>query len=193
MKAKPGSHAGSVVFEIEAREAALTAAAMAAEPADFSLNRILVPMDFSGCARKALRYAIPLAREHGAELVLLHVVAALAPMAAEYGGADNIGLENSIRTAREKDLKELAEAEVPPEVRSRCVVKVGVAETEIVAFAKGDAADLIVISTHGRTGLKHILMGSAAEYTVRHAPCPVLVVRERERDFAPMPASPPAA
>jgi universal stress protein A len=63
-------------------------------------------------------------------------------------------------------------------------VRTGFPSQEITQIAKNISADIVVISTHGHTGLKHVFLGSVAERVVRHAPCPVLVVRERERDFA---------
>jgi universal stress protein A len=65
----------------------------------------------------------------------------------------------------------------------RTEVCVGRASWEIVRLARECGADLIILATHGHTGLKHVLLGSTAEYVVRHAPCPVLTVREREQDF----------
>jgi universal stress protein A len=68
-------------------------------------------------------------------------------------------------------------------VTSRSVLRIGRAPDEIVAVARETGADLIVISTHGRSGLAHVLLGSTAEKVARQAPCPVLIVREKERDF----------
>jgi nucleotide-binding universal stress UspA family protein len=76
-------------------------------------------------------------------------------------------------------VKEFVHGEVPAET----VVRNGTPSMEIVELANTLPADIIIISTHGRSGLKHVLMGSVAEHVVRHAPCPVLVVREREREF----------
>ncbi|MBM3837104.1 MAG: universal stress protein [Verrucomicrobia bacterium] len=148
----------------------------------FRLKRILVPIDFSDCAKKALRYAIPLASQHRAALTLLYVVPANYAV-GEYGGIDYGSLEAEMRASGERQLASLIVDEIGDQVPVDPLVQCGSPAAEIVAVARGMPADLIVISTHGRTGLKHVLLGSAAEYVVRHAPCPVLVVREYEREF----------
>jgi nucleotide-binding universal stress UspA family protein len=85
-------------------------------------------------------------------------------------------------------LKEL-QVSIGDSVPSATLTRFGEAWAEIVAVAKEQGADLIVISTHGRTGFEHALLGSTTEKVVRHAPCPVLVVRQREHEFVAGPAS----
>jgi universal stress protein A len=177
MKAKPSKHAGAVVLELEDRDEPILRSA-AAGP--FRIKRILVPIDYSECATKALRYAIPLAQQHGATIDLLHVISSPAYGYGEYG---TIALEPAPVPGSKKALQKLAETEIPAEVPFTTEVRTGAAHLEISQFAQSEAADLIVISTHGYTGLKHVLLGSVAEHVVRHAPCPVLVVRVQEREF----------
>ena len=177
MKAKPSKHAGVVVLELEERDEPILRS-VAAGP--FQIKRIVVPIDYSECATKALRYAIPLARQHGATLDLIHVVSSPAYGYGEYGA---IAMEPDPVPGSTKALQKLAAAEIPPDVPYNIEVRTGAAAAEITHFAKTEAADMIVVSTHGYTGLKHVLMGSVAEHVVRYAPCPVLVVRVNEREF----------
>jgi nucleotide-binding universal stress UspA family protein len=180
MKAKPSSHPGEVVLELNRRDEPLMAAAAVAK-SPFQLKQILIPMDFSDCAKKALQYAIPLAKEHKAAITLLYVVVPSSYIGGEFGAYD-LGFDAEVRTSGEKALVKLAE-EVR-EVGASTLIRCGSPAHEILEVAKELPADLIVISTHGRTGLTHVFLGSVAEHVVRRAPCPVLVVRERENDFA---------
>ena len=142
-------------------------------PLVLKLKEILVPIDFSKTAVRALHYAVPLARQFGAKVTLVHVVELprLTP------GIEYIGID-AIETRRLKaKLKELAKRAFPPDVATAVLVEPGSGYDTIVSVAKKRSVDLIVITTRGYTGLKHVLMGSTAEQVVRHAPCPVLVVR----------------
>ena len=181
MKAKPSNKPGEVVLELNRRDEPLMAAA-SATASPFRLKKILVPIDFSDCATKALQYAIPLAKEHQAALTLLYVVP--PPYAVgEYSGIDYAQLQADMRVSGDKELAKVAVDEVRGAVPTDTLVRVGSPAVEIVEAARSLDADAIVISTHGRTGLKHVLLGSVVENVVRRAPCPVLVVREREHEF----------
>ena len=140
-------------------------------------KHILVPTDFSEYADYALDYAIELAQKLQARLTLLHIIdttplgvvegtAMLPPL---YWQELETGLEQSM----EESLKRLDDVGLQGET----VIVQGVPFQPIIDTAKDKAADLIVMSTHGRTGLTHVLMGSVAEKVVRLAPCPVLVTR----------------
>jgi universal stress protein A len=177
MKAKPSKHAGGVVLELGDRDEPILRSAAAGS---FRIKRILVPIDYSECATKALRYAIPLAQQHGATIDLIHVISSRAYGYGEFG---MIAMEPDPVPGSKKALQKLAESEIPRDVPFNIEVITGVAHLEISKFAQSEAADLIVISTHGYTGLKHVLLGSVAENVVRYAPCPVLVVRVQEREF----------
>ncbi len=181
MKIKPSNNSGSVLVELGPEEAQLPAAEFAPLSV-FNLRKILVPLDFSDCSRKALEYAIPLAEQFHATLVLLHVAEPYYPTADSFTLDVNFVNEQTSQAAI-KELAEWIEKEVPAEVETRRVVRLGNPFDEIVHVAESMGLDLIVLSTHGRTGLKHLLMGSVAERVVQHAPCPVLVVREREKEF----------
>jgi len=183
MKAKPTKHSGEVVLELNRRDEPLMAAASSsATMSPFRLKRILVPIDFSDCAKKALQYAIPLAKEHEAAITLLYVVPTSYAI-GEYGGIDYASLEADMRASGDKQLSALAVDEVRGEVSADTLIRTGTAAAEIIEVARSLPADLIVVSTHGRTGLKHVFLGSVTEHVIRHAPCPVLVVREREHEF----------
>ena len=177
MKIKPAGRKGKMVVELGAKDQSILAAG-----AVFRLKRILVPIDFSDCSRKALRYALPFAREFGADLILMHIVE-VAYLAGEFGTTDFVAMEADLKAGAERQLQQLGQAEIGSSVAWRIEVRSGRAAPEIAVAAREIEADLIVIATHGRTGLKHVLLGSVAENVVRHAPCPVLTVRENEREF----------
>ena len=141
--------------------------------ARFKLARILVPVDFSNCSDKAVQYAVPLAKEFGAELSLLHVIKPYPPTP----GMSPVDAE-AIDVAN-KEL-EAVQARIEEQVSSKVFLRKGNPSIEIVEAAKELEVDLIAISTHGRTGLAHMLLGSTAEQVVRHAPCPVLVLHGSE-------------
>ena len=183
MKARPAHNPGQVTLELNRRDDPLMAAASRPSvKSPFALERILVPIDFSDCSKKALQYALPLAKEHEAALTLLYVVPP-AYGAGEYGGIDYGQLEAGMREGGKKELLKLAADEVRGAVATDTIVCVGSPAREIVETARSLPADLIVISTHGRTGLSHVFLGSVAEHVVQRAPCPVFVVREREHEI----------
>jgi nucleotide-binding universal stress UspA family protein len=158
-----------------ARATALAPGYARRRAAPIKLKRILVPLDFSATARRALDYALALAEEFEAKTFLLHVIQpVLVPGAAGFAYAP---LDTSERTATAHDkLRDLATQRLPPNLLAKTLVSVGRPSDEIVKAARKFRADLIVITTHGHTGLKHVLLGSTAEAVVRHAPCPVLTV-----------------
>lgn len=150
----------------------------------FRLKRILVPTDFSGFANKALDYAQAFAERNGAEIVLLHVVEPTYYAELDQTIPPNFfELQRDLVRSRHEHLDRIAKEKVTGRVPARAVVHLGNPYSVIVETAKAMAVDLIIIATHGHTGLKHALLGSTAERVVRHAPCPVLTVRDREHDF----------
>jgi len=140
------------------------------------VHRILVPIDFSEASWEALKQAIPIARLMMAKITLLYVCQAQL-VATEFAHLPD--QEFSIRKPSEDKLKALAHRRIPSELLANIIVRNGVAYDEIVKAALEHKIDLIVINTRGNTGLKHALLGSTTERVVRHAPCPVLVIRER--------------
>jgi universal stress protein A len=150
---------------------------------ELSFRKILVPIDFSECAMKGLAYAKALAGAFGSKLVLLHSVAINYYVANdEYARYDlPLLMQQAEKTSRDQmgELVEKADWDGVAEVETS--LQIGHAGQQICARAIDHRADLIVTSTHGKTGLKRILIGSTAEYVVRHAACPVLVVPSHER------------
>ena len=178
MKIKPAPQKGKVVVELESKDAGLLA------PLAFQLRRILVPVDFSDTSKKAIHYAAPFGAAFDAEVVLLHVVQPYnLPVELGYMPPDWADNQQKFLQAAREELDKLCAHEVGGRARSQTHVREGVPWQEITAAAGELQADLIILATHGRTGLSHVLLGSVAERVVRHAPCPVLVVRESERDF----------
>lgn len=145
------------------------------------LERILMPTDFSECSSQACAYASEIARRFDAELLLLHVVPP-APTAYTYAAPISTDTLFPVEPAE----KELNEFDVPEGDKisrlSRDVVQ-GVPFVEIIRQAREKGVGLIVMGTHGRTGLTHVLLGSVAEKVVRKAPCPVLTVRPEGHQF----------
>ncbi|MFO0426487.1 MAG: universal stress protein [Planctomyces sp.] len=150
------------------------------------LKRILVPTDFSEYSRPALQYGCAIAERFGSELHVLHVVpdaAMLVPEAYSFS-AESIQAQSDIMIENaQKQLDELPGdlfSGATPVVRQ---VRTGPAFLEILDYAKSSEIDLIVIGTHGRSGLMHVLMGSVAERVVRKASCPVLTVKPEGHQF----------
>jgi universal stress protein A len=139
------------------------------------IRTIIVPVDFSDCSLAGLKYAIRMANEIGARIVLLHV-ADLGPVmmsTGDYGSpAHTKAARRRCGDQMETFLKRVDLKGVPVDTSAVA----GYCPDAIYQAAAKEDADLIVISTHGRTGLRHALLGSVAEATVRHSPCPVLVV-----------------
>lgn len=161
-----------------------TAAKAATDTAPpIGLKRILVPIDFSTCSKKALQYARPFAEQFHAEIVLLHVSSLNYMVAEGFGGVDLPTLREDLIRDAENQLAEILKSIESDQMTASLVVREGRAATEIVDLAKEENIDLIVMSTHGYSNIKHVLLGSVTENVVRHAPCPALVVRENEHEF----------
>jgi nucleotide-binding universal stress UspA family protein len=153
----------------------------------FALRRIVLPVDFSECSRKALHYAVPLARQFHASLLLVYVMPVHYYVGSEFGPVDVPMPEEQWLQNAQEQLARLAEQEIGGQVATRCLVLRGQPVHEIVRAARDEQADLILLSTHGHTGLKHVLLGSVAENVVRYSPCPVLVVRDTSLQSPPLP------
>ena len=149
-----------------------------------SLSKILCPVDFSPCSKHAVEYAIAFAQQYGAEICLLHVVespaAAFAYVDLEVPEPELI---QEFQEQAQKQLDELTEAARKRYQNVSKELSFGKVYAEIVKYAEDWGAELIVVGTHGRSGLEHILIGSVAEKVVRKAPCPVLTVQHPEHEF----------
>lgn len=138
-----------------------------------------MPTDFSEPSLKALRYAVPFAKHFGATIFLAHVLERIPLIAGDHTVVMTVP-EGEMVQAAKKRLLSLAADEIEELVPVNTQVRMGKPFAEVVTLAKELQIDLIIVATHGYTGLRHVLLGSTTERIVRHAPCPVLVVRERE-------------
>ncbi|MGD9719906.1 MAG: universal stress protein [Pirellulales bacterium] len=142
-----------------------------------AFQRVLCAVDFSDTSSRALLYAERLARETGAELTLLHAFD--APVSYDAAG--------QYEPARQEIKRQFDElAPMHPEVKVDRVMHAGPPGEVICWLAQERHCDLIVMGTHGRTGLRHLMLGSVAEYVVRHARCPVTVVRDPPAQELPL-------
>jgi nucleotide-binding universal stress UspA family protein len=151
---------------------------------DVSIARIVCAVDFSEYSDYALRYAIEMARTFDADLKLLHVIELPFLPSYSLAGVPDLSLpvDQIEESAREKMQELLAQcresySKVEGDVRT------GSAFLEIIGFARETDADLIVVGTHGRTGLRHMIIRSVAEKVVRKAPCPVLSIKHPDHEF----------
>ena len=149
------------------------------------LERILVPTDLSEFSQHAVRYGCEFANRFNAELHLLNVVQDVVALVPEPGMAFPAPGEYmaELRDASRAALDKLPESGWLTGDRIVRDVRVGTPFVEIVRYARDQNCDLIVIGTHGRSGLAHVLLGSTAEKVVRKAPCPVLTVRPEGHTF----------
>ena len=154
-----------------------------------NFSKILVPTDFSEDSTLALNYAEDLAKKFGAEIVLLHVDQPLQPLAIspDLGPAMDVGAMSRIaeeqRLLAQKELDKVVQKLRADGLKAKSSLKVGSPFLEIIRAAQAESADLVVMGTHGRTGLAHVLMGSCAEHVVQKCPVPVLTIRHPDRKF----------
>lgn len=151
-----------------------------------AISKILVPTDFSEPSEVALRYGKELAAGFNASLHVMHVVedSALFAYASIEGSAPlGYNLLEDMTTQARKRLDEVLSAAEREALKAELVVVNGSPFVEIVRYARDRQVDLIVMATHGRGAIAHMLMGSVAEKVVRKAPCPVLTVRHPEHEF----------
>lgn len=142
------------------------------------IQKILAPTDFSGQSLTGVRYAKYLQFKFGSSLILLNVIEPTPPM----GGMESVILAQSdseVAAWAQKELAKLAQKEAGNDKHVTSIVRTGKPFHEITTEAGENQADLIVIATHGYTGIEHMLLGSTAERVVRHAPCPVLTIPAR--------------
>jgi nucleotide-binding universal stress UspA family protein len=142
-----------------------------------STPHFLVPIDFSACAEQALDYAIRLARTLKARLTVLHVMQPVPMAGVDMGVALPETYLRELEEAVQRDMEEALARVTAAGLTAERVVLYGVPFQEIVETAKARQVDLIVMGTHGHTGLMYVLLGSVAEKVIRLAPCSVLVVR----------------
>lgn len=148
--------------------------------AAYKPQKILVPTDFSENSKQALPYALQIAEQFGAQLYLINIIEPV-PWMSDMRDVPLTLSENEIALQTKADLERLASESLKGSKPVESVARKGKqAYAEIVSFAREMSIDLIIIATHGRTGLKRTLLGSTAERVVRYASCPVMVVRQPE-------------
>jgi nucleotide-binding universal stress UspA family protein len=154
-----------------------------------AIKTILLPTDGSDCSAKAMGYALSFAKQYGGRVVALHVIDQRWEDQARIVCAElGQDLTQKIRTGYEEEaqriLRGVADAAAKVGVPVETKVATGIPSEDIARVARELPADLIIMGTHGRAGMSHLLLGSVAEKVVRGAPCPVLTVRKEEHDFA---------
>ena len=149
------------------------------------ISSILFPTDFSECGNFALSYAASLARTFKASIICLNVIEPIVPTVGYSGMTEPLPIADiaeQLEDSAERELPKLAECDEFSGLEVEELVVHGEAAAEIVRVAKDRNIDLIVIASHGRTGLGRILFGSTAEAVVRHAHCPVFVVKPPQEE-----------
>lgn len=149
------------------------------------LKKILYPTDFSESSLEALKYAVSFARDYKAKLVVMHVVN--EKIFSEGLNLPRVSapdaLAQELAAEAERQLKVLIPAAERAGLDWDTAILRGMPFLEIIRYARANDVDLIVIGTHGRSGVEHIIFGSTAEKVVRKSPCPVLSVRPAQREF----------
>ncbi len=150
-----------------------------------TLKTVLVPTDFSDASESALRYGKAMAEAFGASLHVVHVMEDLLAhaWAAEVYVASMPQLRDEIEKESRQRLGALLTDGERTELRAETALLAGNPFLEIIRYAKAHDVDLIVMGTHGRGPIAHMLLGSVAEKVVRKSPCPVLTVREAQHEF----------
>ena len=149
-------------------------------------KNLLVATDFSKASELALEAARTLAKQNDAKVTLVHVYdpMPMAPLVGRLGeGMADIMQGSDAEQSIHDELTRLRDTKLPDIADVKCALVLSKSAAEgLCHYAEKEDVDLIVISTHGRTGLTHLLIGSVAEAVVRHAPCPVLTLRSRAKD-----------
>ena len=148
------------------------------------IKKILIPIDFSNYSKKALQYSISFAKRFNAELVLVYVIEPMIyPADLSMGQMVIPQADVDLSEKSKNDLTELAKNEIGENLKFTVLIKTGKPFMEIIETAKEVDSDIIIMATHGHTGVEHLLFGSTAEKVVRKAPCPVLTIREPLKGF----------
>jgi nucleotide-binding universal stress UspA family protein len=146
-------------------------------------KKIVCPIDFSEYSSEIVAYAVSIAKKFDAELHLFHVIPNLnyfTPYESFLTPENLVAIEKNIGTEVDRDFGKIMEK---IDIPVKKIIKTGVTFVEIIDYVKTEGIDLIVMGTHGRSGIEHILIGSVAEKVVRKAPCPVLTIRPKNKPF----------
>ena len=149
------------------------------------ITNVLVATDFSDTSASALEYGREFARTFGARLHVLHVVEnALMWAGPEASGIDFVQLQSDLAAAGQQTLDRIVTKEDRAQLKAVTSVRTGNSPAfDIAAYARAESIDVILLGTHGRGAIGHLLMGNVAEKVVRIAPCPVLTVHHPEHEF----------
>ncbi len=147
-----------------------------------NLKKILCPIDHSDCSKEALKYAVSFAMKDEAKLYLLHVIDIRSFDESLDMMTRQIPDDETVKQLKTK-LFECVPEEIRNDMQIEALVVQGIPFAEIISIAKKNKVDMIVMGTHGRTGLAHIMIGSVSEKVVRKAHCPVLTVRQSGHEF----------
>jgi universal stress protein A len=147
-----------------------------------SLKKILCPIDHSDCSKEALKYAVSFAMKDEAKLLLLHIIDIRSFNEGLDAMSTQIPNEETLEQLRVKLLDCIPE-EIRDDLDVEAIVIQGIPFAEIISTAKEKEIDMIVIGSHGRTGISHMMLGSVSEKVIRKAPCPVLTVRQPGHKF----------
>ena len=149
-----------------------------------TIKKVLVPIDFSDYSKSALKYAVNFAKSFNADMILIYVVEpVIYPPDFSMGQIAMPSITTEWDDRAKDELAKLAKNEITGVNSVKTVIKTGKPFVEIIETAKEEDVDLIIIATHGHSGVEHILFGSTAEKVVRKAPCPVLTLREPLKGF----------
>jgi nucleotide-binding universal stress UspA family protein len=144
----------------------------------FGIHSILVPIDFSVHSKNALKYAVPIAEKFGASLRLVYVVEpTIYPADLGFGQVVLPGVEDELREKGAEELAALIGKEIGKRMKASSSVRTGNPHQEILLEAEEQGVDLIIVATHGHSGVEHMLFGSTADRVVRNARCPVMTIR----------------
>ena len=149
-----------------------------------NIKKVLVPIDFSDYSKSALKYAVNFAKSFNAEIILIYVVEpVIYPPDFSMGQIAMPSINTEWDDRAKDELQKLAKYEITGVTSVKTIIKTGKPFVEIIETAKEENVDLIIIASHGHSGVEHILFGSTAEKVVRKAPCPVLTLREPLKGF----------
>jgi len=148
------------------------------------IKKILVPIDFSEYSKKALQYAFQLAKQFNSHLSLIYVIEpVIYPADFSMGQVALPSIDVEMNARAKEELENLAQKEIA-DLEVKTIIKTGKPFVEIIETAAEEDIDLIIIASHGHTGVEHLLFGSTAEKVIRKAPCPVLTLRDPIKGFA---------
>jgi len=149
-----------------------------------TFKEIVVPTDFSEHSQRAIDYSVEIADKFSSHLTLIYVVEPLLQAADLTWTTVDFGeLNKAHKASADNQMKEIVDQRIPKDAVVDTAILFGKPSVEILKYAREENADLIVMATHGRGALSHILMGSTAERVVRKAPCPVLTVKHPKQVF----------